>query len=245
MDWVNWNGIIIGAGGDVPPPVINSKKTVTSHGNKCQLDAFAEGPPAIDFLATAFPAPASVLVHLSRRGFPMAPRRRERYLRPYGSTVAVKGPELARNTVAGSTVERCEVWVTSEALGLESRVEIRATKVQRGPRRAVPLNKPAAEAVAAQRLKSHDHISGVVASLGSSTERETNLTNVLRKVNSSSVTRIDDIEAGPRCQGTREDWRDPHKRAHSVQRPWYMRGTGGPILGRANGYVDPTKREKV
>jgi hypothetical protein len=65
------------------------KNPVPSHGNKCQLDAFAEGPTAIhhiDFLTTAFPAPASVLVHLSIRALPMAPCRRERYLRPRGST---------------------------------------------------------------------------------------------------------------------------------------------------------------
>jgi hypothetical protein len=117
--------------------------SVPSHGNKCQLDAFAEGPPAIhhiDVLATAFAAPASVLVHLSRRGLSMTPFRRERYLRSCGSTIAVKRPELARNTVAGSTVERCEIGITSETLGLESRVEIRATKEQRGPRRTVLMN---------------------------------------------------------------------------------------------------------
>jgi hypothetical protein len=128
-------------------------------------------------------------------------------------------PELARNTVARPTVERCEVWVSSKALGLESRIEICATEVQRGPRRTVPVNenkprvgppvsikttspaqamKPAAETVAAQRLISHDYISGVVSSRFSfRPKRETDLTHVLRKVNSSSITRIDDIEGGP------------------------------------------------
>jgi hypothetical protein len=184
----------IGAAGDVPPPVVTChhfNKPVPSHGNKCQLDAFVEGSPAkhhIDVLATAFGAPASVLVHLSRRGLSMAPFRRERYLCSCGSTI----------------------WITSEALGLESRVEKRATKVQRGRRRTVPVNedelrvglpdstkttsspqtmKPAAEAVAAERLKSHDHMSGVVASrLGFSTERENTSTHIQRKVHSSSVT---------------------------------------------------------
>jgi hypothetical protein len=69
----------------------------------------------------------------------------------------------------------------------------------------------AAETVAAQRLESQDHISAVVTSRRTN-KRETNSTRVLRKVDSSSVTRIDDIDAGPQFiegldgrQGTRED----------------------------------------
>jgi hypothetical protein len=44
---LNWNGTIIGTTGDIPPSVITSKPAVTPHGNKSQLDSFAEGPPAI------------------------------------------------------------------------------------------------------------------------------------------------------------------------------------------------------
>jgi hypothetical protein len=110
---------------------------------------------------------------------------------------------------------------------------------------------PAAEAVAAQRLKSQDHISGVVTSRRTN-KRETNLTHVLRKIDSSSVTRIDDIEADPRFieglagrQSTRKDWRDQHEQAQGAQLLWYTLGTGGLTLGRTNGNADTTWREMV
>jgi hypothetical protein len=163
------------------------------------------------------------------------------------------------------------------ALGFESRVRIRVTKVQRGPRRTLLVNedepraglpvstktasapqtmKPTAAAVAAQRLISHDHISGVVASrLGFSPERETSLTRIHWKVHSSSVAGIDYIEGSPRCSKCLAR-PEPAKVQEKIENtctseltafscPWYMRETDGPILGRAHGYVDPTKQEKV
>jgi hypothetical protein len=70
---LNWNGIIIGAAGDVPLRVTTSKNPVTSHENKCQLDSFAKGLPAIHriyLLSTAYERerPASARLDDSREG---------------------------------------------------------------------------------------------------------------------------------------------------------------------------------